>query len=92
MGSQVCDALGLSPEGSGTSELLAEFPWHGSHRSWVHLILPGGRKRSHERAGSFPFLAWAMLLVSKGCATSARGIDLDEAAECAFAWGFSFQL
>lgn len=52
---------------------------------------------------SFPFVAWAVPLFSKGSATSAReqrggvcvwgvGGDLGEAVECAFAQGFSFQL
>lgn len=40
----------------------------------------------------FPFLPGAMVLLSKGSATSARRLDLDEAAECVFAQGLPFQL
>lgn len=42
--------------------------------------------------GKFPLLAWSMLLVSKGSATSAGGFDLNEAAESVFAQSFSVWL
>lgn len=41
-----------------------------------------GRQRNPRKVGRFPFLAWAMVLVSKGSATSSRGFDLDETAQC----------